>query len=224
MRPWQKFRVLALALVCALPLAAQNPGAVVSFTFDFPNSEPEHYVLSVSADGHAKYESTGKLSQDAAPTDPFVLEFTATSATSGRIFDLAKRSKYFADDLDSHKKGLASTGAKTLSYQDGAQKTQSTYNYSTKGPVQELTALFQAMSSTLEFGHRLDYYHRYQKLALDDELKVMEDMAKNGSLTELQAIAPVLRQLTADTTLINPVRARAQRLMQLGEASSPGAQ
>src|SRR5690349_7758224 len=217
MRLWPQFRVLLVMLVCAPCLGAQNHAPVVAFTFDFPNSEPSHYVLSVSSDGHARYESTGKLSHDAAPTDPFVLEFSVTSATNARIFDLAKRAKYFSEDLDSHKKGLASTGAKTLSYQDGDQKTQSSYNYSSKPPVQELTALLQAISSTLEFGHRLDYYHRYQKLALDDELKMLEEMAKNGSLTELQAIAPLLRQLAADTSLINPVRARAQRLTQLSE-------
>ena len=41
--------------------------------------------------------------------------------------------------------------------------------------VQQLTQLFQSLSTTLEFGRRLEYFHRYQKLALDEELKRMED-------------------------------------------------
>ena len=38
--------------------------AVVTFTLDFPGSEPSHYVISVSSDGHSTYDSDGKLSPD----------------------------------------------------------------------------------------------------------------------------------------------------------------
>ena len=58
--------------------------------------------------------------------------------------------------------------------------------------MQELTAIFQNMSSTLEFGRRLEYFHRHQKLALEEELKRMEEMAKDKSLGEVQAVAPIL--------------------------------
>jgi hypothetical protein len=86
--------------------------------------------------------------------------------------------------------------------------------------VQELTNLFQSLSTTLEFGRRLEYYHRYQKLALDDELKRMEEMAKQNSLAELSAVAPVLQQVASDPSVINPVRVRAQRLLAQAEAES----
>ena len=41
----------------------------------------------------------------------------------------------------------------------------------------------------------------------------MEEMWKQNTLGELQAIAPMLQQIVNDTSLINPVRARAQRLL-----------
>jgi hypothetical protein len=66
----------------------------------------------------------------------------------------------------------------------------------------------------LEFGRRLDYYHRYQKLALDDELKRMEEMAQQNNLPELAAVAPILQKLAQDRSVINPVRARAERLLE----------
>jgi hypothetical protein len=65
----------------------------------------------------------------------------------------------------------------------------------------------------LEFGHRLDYYLRYQKLALDEELKKMEEMLNSGGLVEMSAVAPVLQKIADDPAVIKVVRARAQRLM-----------
>jgi hypothetical protein len=79
--------------------------------------------------------------------------------------------------------------------------------------VQELTTLFQNLSTTLEFGRRLDYYYHYQKLALDEELKRMEQMLKEKNLEEVQAIAPILQKILADSSVINVTRGRAQRLL-----------
>ena len=132
---------------------------------------------------------------------------------------MAKRAHYFQGDIDSKKRNLASTGSKTLAYKDDQRSTQATYNYSSLAAVQELTQLFQNLSATLEFGHRLQYFHHYQKLALDDELKRMEETAKQNGLTELAAVAPILQQIANDNSVINPVRARAQRLL---ERAGPG--
>ena len=74
--------------------------------------------------------------------------------------------------------------------------------------------MFQGLSATLEFGHRLEYYYRYQKLALADELKRMEDMDKGDSLQQVSAISNILRRIADDQSVINVVRARAQRLLQ----------
>ncbi len=85
--------------------------------------------------------------------------------------------------------------------------------------MEELTSLFQSMSTTLEFGRRLQYFHHYQKLALDEELKRMEEMSKENSLQEISAIAPILQQIETDQSVINVVRARAQRLLERAGAS-----
>src|SRR5207245_782914 len=84
---------------------------------------------------------------------------------------------------------------------------------------QQLTALFQNISATLEFGRRLAHFHRYQKLALDDELKRMEDQMRAGDLIELQAVKPILQDIYDDSSVMNVVRARAQRLMRAAAGS-----
>jgi hypothetical protein len=212
-------RALALLLVIGLTLgAAAQDHPVVTFTLDFPGSEPSHYAISVSSDGHSTYDSDGKLSAD-SEGDPFHLDFSMSPETRQRIFDLAERAHYFQGEVNSRKKGLASTGVKTLTYKDSTKNTTATYNYSPVVPVQQVTQLFQNLSTTLEFGRRLEYFHKYQKLALDEELKRMDDAGSRSDLEELPAILPILQRIVSDTSLINPVRARAQRMVE--RAGSP---
>jgi len=200
------------------PAAGSLPAVV--FTLDFPQSVPDHYSIRIAADGQAKYESRARISQESEDTDTFSFDFTVSPATRAKVFDLASRANYFQGALDSKKSRIASTGNKTLSYEDAHRTTQATYNYSTIPVVQELTSVFQNMATTLEFARRLQYDHRYQKLALDEELKRMEDMAKSNLLGELQAVDPILNQIAADSSVINIVRARAQRLMAMAGSGS----
>ena len=212
--------LLCLAL-CALAFAQDTKTSIVAFTLDFPQSIPDHYSLNVSSDGHAEYNSTGKLTPDSEPPDPFHLEFTISPATRQKVFDLAAKAKFFEGKVDSGKRNIASTGKKILTYRDGQRSTQAEYNYSPIPAVQELTTLFQNISTTLEFGRRLDYYHHYQKLALDDELKRMEEMTRDKNLDEIQAVSPILQQIATDQSVINVARARAQRLLAVSGAAIP---
>jgi len=206
---------LGCALSClALSALAQQAAPTVTFTCDFPGSDPSHYVVSVSDDGSARYDSDSKLN-DSAESEPFHSEFTVSQTSRAHVFDLAKRAHYFEGDIDSKKKNLASTGVKTLAYKDAQKSTHATYNYSPVPAVEDLTEFFQSLSTTLEFGNRLDYYLRYQKLALDEELKKMEEMSNNGGLIQVSAVAPILQKIEDDPAVIKVVRARAQRMLQV---------
>lgn len=201
-----------------LPIRAATPAKVI-FSLDFPNSNPEHYSISVQSDGQARYESSGKISADSDDRDSFQTDFVLSDATRARIFDLAAQAHYFSGKVDSGKK-IAFTGAKKLSYQDAQRSLSVEYNYSTVPAVAQLTTLFQSVAASLEFGHRLSYFHRYQKLALDDELKRMEEDVRDGNLLELQAIKPVLQEIYDDSSVMNVVRARARRIMEMAPPQS----
>jgi len=216
-------RALGVVLLFSWAGFAQSakPAATITFTLDFPQSAPNHYQLVLSSDGQATYDSTGKLTPDSDPGDPFHYSFTISPETLNRIFALAAKAKYFEGRVDSGKSNLASTGTKVLAYKDDQRSHQATYNYSPIPAVQQLTALLQNISTTLEFGRRLDYYHHYQKLALEEELKAMEQMTNGKSLDEVQAVAPILQRIASDTSVINLTRARARRL--LAENTTAGA-
>src|ERR1700716_118952 len=208
--------LLFLALCVAVIPRSSAQTATITYTQDFPGSEPAHYSIAVSQEGHARYESSGKLSNDSDGLETYQHEFELSPKNRGRIFELARQAKYFDTQVDSANSKLAFTGAKKLTYQDGQRIHSATYNYSRLPAVEQLTAFFQNLSATLEYGRRLIYYHRYQQLALDEELKRMEAQVKDGTLIELQAVQRVLEQIVADSSVLNVVRARAQRLVALG--------
>ena len=219
-------RTSLLLLVCLAAFCWPTPGkaaepATVTFSLDFPTSDPEHYSISVSSDGHAKYECSARISPDSEERESYQAQFDFSPASRARIFDLAAQAHYFAGKIDSGNGKLAFTGSKKLIYQNSQRTNSADYNYSSLPAVQLLTELFQNVAATLEYGRRLAYYHRYQKLALDEELKRMESQAKNKELGEIQAVQPVLEDIFADTSVINVVRARAQRLLEMGKNASP---
>ena len=236
----RSFQIVCLLIVLSIVFSstsahsqAEAP-AVVNFSLDFPTSQPEHYSIRVQSDGSGRYQSSGRLSADPDETDShdndsndndshdndshnngsFDLDFTLAAETRQKIFQLAAKAGYFQKDVNSHHKSLAFTGKKTLGYKDARRSGESTYNYSTKPAVQDLTSLMQSLSTTLEFGHRLQYDQHYQKLALDEELKGMEELARANQLIGVTAIRPILDQIIADPSVINVTRARAQRLLE----------
>jgi hypothetical protein len=222
-RPWplvwrriSSFSVVVVLL--ATPLGRAADAATVRFALDFPGSSPEHYSITVQSQGNARYESSGKISPDSEEKDDYQTDFAVSDAIRARIFELAERANYFSGKVDSGKKKLAFTGEKSLAYQDGQRNTKATYNYSLQPAVEQLTQLFQSVGATLEFCRRLVYYHRYQKLALDDELKRMEEQARRGEIIELQAAKPALQSIYDDSSVINVVRARARRIMDMNGA------
>ena len=191
--------LLFFAVLVSFGLAAPaQKAATITFTLDFPGSIPDHYSITVDSSGHASYISGGKRNAD-SDSDDFHYDFTISDWNRARIFDLASRARYFAGDIN-YAKRVASTGTKTLSYKDDERSTHTTYNYTTNQPVQHLTTIFQNISTTLEF-------------ALDEELKRMEEAAQQSSLEEIQAVAPILKQILADSSVINVTRARAEHLL-----------
>ncbi len=221
------FMLTIAAGLCAAQDSATAPvpasdtvplGPSIRFTLKFPGSNPESYSIEVWASGRAAYDSMARLTDDMQASTAFHCDFQVASPHRERIFDLARQAKYFAGNLDSGRK-IAFTGQKTLQYNDQKPGPLGAYNYSEDKRIQELTSYFQSVSVTMEFISRLDFDLRFQKLALDAELKIMEEQQSSHQLEELQAAAPVLQKIVADPAVIKVVRSRAQRLLDQGQAA-----
>jgi hypothetical protein len=213
--------VLALALQAQVPdLHPQQkftPQPIVSFSLELPGAVPPYYSISVESTGDAAYRSS-PIPGD-MEGDPYTTKFVVSQPARTRIFELAKKLHYFKGDYEYHKGRLANTGAKTLYYTDEKTSNSTTYNYSSNQDIQELTRLFQGISTTLEFGRRLQYYYDHQKLGLDEELKRMDQMAQEGELDELQAVSPILHKIAGDPEVMHIDQEHARRLLQMASAS-----
>jgi hypothetical protein len=209
----KSFLILTGIFLFCVWAGAQISVPTVSYAQDFEGSNPSHYEIIVSNDGQGTYSSNGQLSEKAEPADIAPVQFSISSKVRDQIFDLAKKAKYFDGKVDSGRTNIANTGTKTLTYKDAKRSTKATYNYSPLPAVADLTSVFQNLSTTLEFGRRLIFFHKYQKLALDDELKRMDEMRRDAILGDVTAIAPILRDIANDQTVMNVSRSRALRLL-----------
>lgn len=186
--------------------------ASVTFTLDWQAAQPSHYSIKVDSDGHAGYESLASAATD--PEDMYRSQFVMTPALRDRIFALSQQVNYFDGQFDYTKSKIANTGKKTLEYTDSSKRHETSYNWSENPAIQELTDIFYGISNTLEYGKKLAFMKRFDRLGLPDELQNMVRMHSEGHLLELQTITPLLQQIAQDPSLMNLARQRARQLIQ----------
>ena len=201
----------ALAQPQAAPAAAQP---VVTFEFDWSQGIPwQTYSIMVQADGNTHFQGTPAPDEAGGDTDLFQQDFTMSEANRSKMFDLAKKLNYFQGDFDSHLKRIAQTGSKTLEYKSATAHGSTRYNWSQNADVQELTRLFLAIANTLDYGRKLTFQYRFDKLGMDARLKELEDIRANHYVEELNAIAPILRKIADDPDMMHISRQAAQHLL-----------
>ncbi len=196
-----------------------RPVPTVSFRLEMATFDPKYFGVAVESSGRAAYVSEPAPPPEGTPGDPYIWKFVVSEPTRQRMFELAQQAGYFQGDFDYRKGNIANTGAKTLGYSDGQRCNQTTFNYSTNPAIAELTHIFQSISATMEFGRRLAFAHRFDRLGLDAELKNMEDAAKRDDLREVQAIEPVLKSIADDYAVMHVARGRAERLLARARAN-----
>jgi len=212
--------LILIFLAAALALwgqdAPQNP-ALPTITFDrvWEAYKPQNVTITVQATGPARYVSRNPFTPpDQTGADPdYLLDFTLSSRNQKKLFDDAKEANYFNGDFSYKKHPVASTGKKPLTYSDPVRHSTTTYTYSENKAIEEITDLFSGISNTIEHGRKLVYLHRFDKLGLEEELKGMENAAESHNLAELQIIAPTLKSIADDTTVLNIARQRARKLL-----------
>lgn len=193
-------------------------GSYIVFKFDWDQGRPWlKYTISVDDAGNAHFEGTGNPIEN-GDSDAFSEDFTMSAANRQKIFELAKKADYFRGNLESRQKNIAKTGQKTLQYHGksgaaGPASASATYNYSPNSDVEELTRIFQAMATTIDFGRKLAFQYRFDKLGIDARLKSLQDLQASHYVEELQAIEPILQKIASDPNMMHINRLTAKQLL-----------
>ena len=210
---------------------AQNPPGwnppipTVTFERYWEAAQPQDYVITVQSTGNTTYLSrnpslpaeqaaTPEAAHSTALDPSYQIQFLMSEANRAKVFKLAQQASFFNGNFDFTKHPMANTGRKTLTYADISRHFQTGYNYSQNKAIEELTELFQNISATLEFGRKLAFTYKYDKLGVDADLTAMEDAAEGHNLAEVHVIAPLLQQIAADPTVLNIARQKAKKLLE----------
>jgi hypothetical protein len=210
------FLLVSTAALALLGQEAQQNPVRPTITFDrvWEAYNPQNVTFTVQSTGSARYVSRNPFTPPEPGADPdYTLDFTLSSRSQEKLFRDAREANYFNGDFSYKRHVVASTGKKTLTYSDPVRHFSTTYDYSDNKAIQEITNLFSGISNTIEHGRKLVYLRRFDKLGLEDELKAMEDAAESHNLAELQIIAPTLKSIADDATVLNIARQRAKRLL-----------
>lgn len=209
-----------ITLLCVLPAYAEPEAApaaaqpAVTFNFNWSKGIPwQTYSITVQADGNTHFQGTPAPDAAGGDSDLFQQDFRMSEANRSKIFDLAKKLNYFQGDLDSHLKRIAQTGSKTLQYTSATAHGSATYNWSQNADVQELTNLFIAIASTLDYGRKLAFQYRFDKLGLNARLRELAELQASHYAEELNAIAPILRRIADDPNTMHISSQTARRLL-----------
>lgn len=198
----------------------------VSFHFERPGLAVPKFILTVDEVGTAHYEAdevvaaSGSSEGDPPPTQHISRAVTLSKAAAERIFANARALDRFNVACASKAKNIADTGTKTLHYTGEDGDGSCTYNYSENKRVVLLTDLFLGVARTLDMGRRLDFQHRFDRLGLDATIVSLAGEVDGGRATEINVISPTLRSLVEDTAVLQRVRERAARLLQLAQSPS----
>jgi len=216
-----KVWLLSFALLAYFPAAVSGPGGVrqeISFHFESPMAPVPDYTIAVNADGTGKYW-TGALAADESAASKRVASLSITSATVAKIF--AAKEFIVPDKCETHLKNIAHTGKKTFTFHDNDQETVCVFNYSDDEKINAVASTFQEIAFTLQQGDKLKHDHRFDHLGLDADLDALLAAAKDGTVIEVQNIAPVLQSIVDDDEIMSPSRRKAKSLLEIAGVQKP---
>ena len=190
--------------------------ATVSFAFDRVGVAVPHYILTVREDGTGRYEAdeAGAAGQAGRHIDRPI---PVSGATVTKVFEQARAENHFDVACASKLKNIADTGRKVLTYTGPDGSGSCLYNYSERKDVRSLTDLFQAMAFTLDEGRKLEFAKRFDRLGLDAEMNGLVKAAEANQAAELGTISAILTQIAHDGELMERVRLRAAKLLEMGQ-------
>lgn len=194
-------RTALLLLVPLLASAADIPR--IAFSKSFPGSTPAYFMIVVDRNGDASYNE----SQDPDNAEKLQLE----PAVLNQIFALADKLDHFKKPIESGLK-VANTGMKTLRWENGGEKSETKYNYSTIDEARILTDYFERISECTRVMVELKRAIRYDRLGVNAVVNNIQAMWNNKRLVATPQFLTLLDQVAGNEQYVHMARERAAQI------------
>jgi hypothetical protein len=180
-----------------------------SFTFCRENSRGPFELQCVQLDAEAKGEV--KFKRRGADTISALIQlsppardrFNAVIAATGNLSN--------ADKYESGRK-VADLGKKTLTLVTPEGTKQTTYNFSERKEVTELTAFFEALLNQETIGFDLDNAIQFERLSVPKRLDQIENELKSNRIADPDRLVVLLEKVESDQRVMNYARMQAGRI------------
>jgi len=185
--------------------------ATVTFTMNLGSANPPYYSIAITSIGGSSYRSIPN--SDKRTGEPYMVEFEASSSTRTEIFRIAQELHFFKGKFKTSQVSHSRYGSKSLTFADGPITNGITYTSSKNPLINRLTALFESISVTMEFGRNLERLRTGDPSALAAELKQIERRSRHGRLAEFQVIAPMVQGIATDAEASKMSRRYARAIL-----------
>jgi hypothetical protein len=197
--------------------SAANP--VIQVDFSNPGLLPPQWTLILYSDGNGHFRSQmGKIPDGGwkgIQTPGVDRDVQVSAQFARRVFDAARRHKWFNEPCESHLK-VAFQGWKTLTYTGPQGEGSCTFNYSRDKEIQALGESMEAVAETILEGARLELLLEHDRLGLDQEMEFLCEAVEDGRAQQVYAIRDILERLALDDEVLDRVRKRARDLLAHG--------
>ena len=197
-------RILVLLLAAAvLPFTLPAAEPLLFYSRTFPKSAPPYIQVTVTKSGDAEYRE--------AVDDELPVKFKMGPADLETLFGLAEKLDYFKRPIEAPVK-VAFTGDKIFRYDDGSQKTEVKFNYSTDPNAQALLDWFEHMAETAQDRIALERAAKYDHLGVMQALMGLDSSLSRGRLAAPEQFLPVLDRIANNQIYMHTARVRAAEI------------
>lgn len=202
-----KVAILLLAAVSAW--AAEAPR--LYFSKSFPGSTPAFFSITVERGGAAWYNE----SEDPDNAEKLQLEDKVLDA----MFGLAEKLDRFKKPLESGLK-VANMGQKTLRWEEGAEKSETKFNYTASEDGKLLSDYFERIAECSRVIVELKRAIRHDRLGVNAAVISIQTLWNNKRLVGTAQFLPLLDQVSSNEAYIHMAGARAAQIAEAIRAVS----
>jgi hypothetical protein len=194
-------KLVALLLLAVSAYSADAPR--ITFSKSFAGSAPPFFAITVERTGAASYNE----STDPDNSEPLRLEARVT----GEMFALADKLEHFKRPLESGMK-VANMGMKTLRWEDGAQASETKFNYTAVEDAKLLSDWFERIGDSARLLLELRRATKHDRLGVNEAIVNIQALWNNRRLLATGDFLPLLDEVAGNEVYIHMARERAAQI------------